>query len=483
MTLTRPARARRNARYTPLDADGPLPLDMVRAVPAIRRDPLRFLQDCVDRYGDLVAFPMPRTPVLLVNDPAGVRRVLQDGHRGYSKQTVQYGALSMVTGSGLLTADGEAWLRRRRLTQPAFHHGGLPAVAQAAGAAAEQLRAQWAAAPDGVLDLDAALLRAMLDVVGRTLFDADLAEVGRRVVDAVDDALHVVVARARSPLPGWVPTPSRARLRRAVATLDTVCLDVVRRRRKAGVADDATDLLALLLRSTAGSAAGSTEGSTRLSDRELRDELVTLVIAGHETVASALTWSLHLLSRDDAVRSRLAAELDGVLGGRAPQWADLPRLTYTRAVLDEALRLYPPAWVVTRRARVDDEVCGVAVPAGTMLIISPWLVHRRPQCWPDPQRFDPERFTGPAGRAARADYLPFGAGPRLCIGREFALVEAVLVLAGLLRGRRVSPVDADPPGVDALVTLRPRGGLRLRLEPVGASGPPSSAAGPPPARY
>jgi cytochrome P450 len=459
----RPAQARRNARYTPLDADGPLPTDMVRAVPAIRRDPLRFLQDCVDRHGDLVAFPMPRTPVLLVNDPGGVRRVLQEGHRRYGKQTVQYGALSMVTGSGLLTADGEEWLRRRRLVQPAFHQGGLPAVAQAAGAAAEQLRAQWAAAPDSVLDLDPAVLGAMLDVVGRTLFDADLAEVGRRVVAAVDDALQVVVARARSPLPGRLPTPSRARLRRAVAVLDTVCLDVVRRRREAGVSDDATDLLALLLRSTDGSA----QGATRLTDRELRDELVTLVIAGHETVASALTWSLHLLSRDDAVQSRLGAELDDVLGGRAPQWADLPRLAYTRAVLDETLRLYPPAWVVTRRAREDDEVCGVRVPAGTMVIISPWLVHRRPRSWPDPQRFDPERFSVPAARAAaRPDYLPFGAGPRLCIGREFALVEAVLVLAGLLRGRRVSPVDPEPPGVDALVTLRPRGGLRLRLTPV-----------------
>jgi len=449
---------RRNARYTPLDADGPLPTDMIRSVRAIGRDPLRFLEGCVQRYGDLVAFPMPRSPVLLVNDPAGVRRVLQEGHRGYCKQTVQYGALSLVTGSGLLTADGDAWLRRRRLVQPAFHHSGLPAVAAAAATAAEQLRAQWAAAPDGVLDLDSAVLRAMLDVVGRTLFDADLADVGRQVVAAVDDALHVVVARARSPLPAWLPTPSRARLRAAVQTLDAVCLDVVRRRRESGIRNDATDLLALLLRSS--------DASTGLTDRELRDELVTLVIAGHETVASALTWSLHLLSRDDDVQNRLAAELDDVLGGRAPGWDDLPRLTYTRAVVDEALRLYPPAWVVTRRARADDEVSGIAVPAGTLMIISPWLVHRRAQSWPDPERFDPQRFDperSAAGPAARADYLPFGAGPRLCIGREFALVEAVLVLAGLLRGRRVSPVDAVPPQVDALVTLRPRGGLRLRL--------------------
>jgi cytochrome P450 len=205
----------------------------------------------------------------------------------------------------------------------------------------------------------------------------------------------------------------------------------------------------------------------------VRDELVTLVIAGHETVASALTWTLHLLAAHPGAQDQVGAELDTVLGdgpgARPPGWNDLAALPYTRAVLDEALRLYPPAWVITRRAAADDALAGVDIPEGTLIILSPWLLHRRAASWPDPSAFDPARFLDAGGRAPGSrpsgDYLPFGAGPRLCIGRDLALVEGVLVLAGLLRGRRVSAVRTAPPRVEALVTLRPRGGLPLRLEP------------------
>ena len=455
---------RRNARYTPLDVDGPLPLDMIRAVPSIRRDPLRWLERAVARYGDLVAFPLPRTPVLLVNSASGARRVLQENHPNYTKQTIQYGALSLVTGTGLLTADGEPWLRHRRIMQPAFHHGGLDRVAEHTLVAAERLGRIWDDAPTGQpVDADAATVRAMLEVVGRTLFADDLAGAGEQVVTAVDEALRVVLARARSPLSngplGRLPSPSRRHLRRSVATLDRVCADVVRRRRRQGIGPEDGDLLAVLLRA-----------DDRLTDSEIRDELVTLVIAGHETVASSLTWTLHLLAGAPRVQERLQAELDAVLAGRAPRWSDLTALTYTRAVVDESLRLYPPAWVITRRARAADDLDGVAVPAGTLILISPWLLHRSATTWPDPLRFDPTRFLEPVEPAdpeigrRRAGYLPFGAGPRLCIGRDFALLEAVLVLAALLRQRTVRhPPGSPPPGVDALVTLRPRGGLPLLM--------------------
>jgi cytochrome P450 len=455
---------RRNARYTPLAVDGPLPADMVRAVPAIRRDPLAYLRGVTARYGDLVAFPMPRTPVLLVNDPAGAARVLRDNHRAWGKATVQYRALSAVTGTGLLTADGDEWRRRRRVAQPAFGHGALDGVAAQAVAAGDALRAEWdAAGPATPVDADAAAMRAMLAVVGRTLFAADLAPDARRVVGAVDTALHAVVRRSASPLTlgplDRLPTPSRRRLRRAVATLDAVAADLVARRRATPAAGD--DVLTLLLRAADAGV---------LTGRAVRDEIVTLVIAGHETVASCLTWTLHLLAAHPEAQCDLHAELDAVLGGRAPAWADLPALPYTRAVVEEALRLYPPAWVITRRALAGDVVAGVEVPAGTLAVLSPWLLHRRPACWPDPDRFDPARFLGsgaPAGPAAAdAGYLPFGAGPRLCIGRDLALVEAVLVVAALLRDREVArPPGAPEPRVDALVTLRPRGGLPLLLRP------------------
>jgi cytochrome P450 len=451
---------RRNARYTPLDVDGPLPLDMIRGVPSIMRDPLSWLERAVHTYGDLVAFPLPRTPVLLVNTPSGARRVLQENHRNYTKQTIQYGALSLVTGAGLLTADGEPWLRHRRIMQPAFHHGGLDQVAEHTLAAAERLKRVWDDVPTGQpVDADAATMRAMLEVVGRTLFAEDLADAGERVVAAVEEALRVVLARARSPLSngplGRLPSPSRRRLRRSVATLDEVCADVVRRRRKQGIAPEDGDLLAMLLRA-----------DDRLTDAEIRDELVTLVIAGHETVASSLTWTMHLLAGAPQVQERMHAELDAVLADRPPRWSDLPELSYTRAVVDESLRLYPPAWVITRRAQAADQVDGVAVPAGTLILISPWLLHRSAATWPDPLRFDPARFLGPESGRRRDGYLPFGAGPRLCIGRDFALVEAALVLAALLRDRTVRhPPFTARPAVDALITLRPRGGLPLLLSP------------------
>ncbi len=444
---------RPNARYTPLDAPGPLPVDMVRAVPAIRRDPIAFLAGLVERHGDAVAFPWPGRPVLLANSPAAARHVLVDNARGYTKETVQYGALSLVTGAGLLTADGPTWRTHRRLAQPAFHHGRLDGVAAASLGAARRLRAAFdAAGPDVPVDVDEQALRATLGVVGHVLVAQDLEDVGQRVVDAVDEALRAVVRRAQSPVPARVPTPGRRRMRRAVAHLDAVAADVVARRRARGVGDDDADLLGLLLRAD-------------LTDAEVRDELVTAVIAGHETVASNLTWTLHLLAGRPDVQAWLHAELDAVLDGREPAWDDLRALVRTRAVVEEALRLYPPAWVITRRATADDVVDGLAVPAGPLGLLSPWLLHRRADSWPDPLDFRPERFLD-AGGPARGDYVPFGAGPRLCIGRDFALVEATVVLAALLRDRTVArPPGAPEPVVDALVTLRPRGGLPLLLTP------------------
>lgn len=429
---------------------------MVRAVPAIRRDPLAYLAATVARYGDLVAFPLPRTPVLLVNTVAGARRVLVENHAAYSKQTVQYAALSLVTGVGLLTADGPQWRRVRRVDQPAFHHSRLPAVAEQAVLAAQRVRV---AVPPrgGVVDVDSAGLQATLEVVGHALFGAPVAQEGERVVAAVLDALDVVVARARTPLPvpAWAPTPGTRRLRRAVATLDAACEAVVTRRQEAGSGEADTDLLALLLRAS---------DAGMLSPGEVRDELVTMVIAGHETVASALTWTLHLLARDPEAQRRLHAELDDVLGGGAPGWDDVSRLVWTRAVVDESLRLFPPAWVVSRRATEADVVDGVTIPAGTLVILSPWLLHRRGDVFADPATFDPARFVGAGGREIpRGAYLPFGAGPRLCIGRDMALVETVLMVAALLRDLTVHPLRDVR--VEASVTLRPRGGLPLRFLP------------------
>lgn len=428
---------------------------MVRAVPSIRRAPHEFLAGIARRYGGTAAIPLPRTPVLVLHDPAGVRRVLVENARAYGKTTIQYSALATVTGAGLLASDGATWRRHRRTVQPAFHHGSLADVARATSRAATRMRAEIAARPAGVpvevLDLAS---RASLEVVGHTLAAADLSGIAQRLVDAVGRALELVVGRAQSPVPSSWPTPSRSALRRAVATIDEACAQILADRRDEGVGADPSDVVGLML------AAG-------LSEQEVRDELVTFVVAGHETVASSLTWTLDLLARNPSVQARVHAELSAVLGapgsGRNPEWEDLRHLRYLRAVVDESLRLYPPAWVVTRTALADDVVAGVPVPAGTLVIIGTWALHRDPDLWPSPEEFRPERFLD--GRR-ETGYVPFGAGPRLCIGRDLALVEEVLVLASLLRDHRVRPVPGDRPEVEALVTLRPRNGLRLFVDPL-----------------
>lgn len=454
-----PATARRNARFTEVEAEGPLPWHMVAAVPAIMRDPLSYLERTVARYGDVVPFPVNGRPAVLVNSVAGVRRVLQDNHRGYGKATIQYSSLALVTGAGLLTTDGELWRSHRRVMQPAFHRDTLAHVAAESVRAAELVRAEWDAAPGGVVDVDDVLMRATLHVVGRTLFGADLvdggAAEGHRLVAAVHEALAVVMRRATQPwtAPPGVPTPTARRLVRSRATLDEACAAMVRARRDRS--EPGHDVLGLLLH------AG-------LDDTEVRDELVTLVIAGHETVAASLTWTLRLLAEHPEVVGRVHAELDEVLGapgrGRPVGWEDLAALPVTRAVVDEGLRLYPPAWVITRRALADDVVDGVALPEGTLVITSPWLQHRREDLWPDARRFDVDRWLGSPPGARREGYVPFGAGPRLCIGRDFAVVESVMVLAELLRDRTVAPAGPRPE-VLASVTLRPRGGMHLAARP------------------
>lgn len=435
---------------------------MVRAVPAIRRDPLAFMARTVERHGDLVAFPMPGRGVLLVNRPAAAWQVLAAGERGWSKDTPQYGALSAVTGSGLLTSDGTAWRERRRMAQPAYGHASLHAVARASVRAGRTV-AEQVPPGGGVVDVEKALLTATLDVVAEALFGSTGVADGRRLVRAVLGALDVVVARVRTPwpVPRRAPTPGNRRLRRAVAALDETCAALVASRRAEVARGSSTvdDLLGVLL--------GAVDTGA-LSSSGLRDELVTTVIAGHETVATSLAWTLDLLARHPDVQASVHAEVDSVT---SPGWDNLARLPRTRAVVDEALRLYPPAWVITRRATTEHDLDGLAVPAGTLVILSPWLLHRA-ESWDDAEAFDPDRFGPSAPAPQRGSYLPFGAGPRLCIGRELALAESVLLLVSLLRTHRVDTVS---PGAvrrrtRALVTLRPDGGLPLRLSPRGGSG-------------
>jgi cytochrome P450 len=441
-------------------APGPTGREMLGAIRRMRRDTLGWLTEVADRYGDVVAFPVPGEPVLLLRHPDAVQHVLQTNNRNYGKRTIQYDTLSIITGRGLLTNDGDSWLRRRRLTQPAFHHQRLIAVGEEVAAAADRLDAQWQQVPNGaVVDVDAAMMRTALEVVGHSLFTTDFAADADRLIAAVLTGLDLVVARASTPhLPMSVPTPGNLRMRRAVRTLDEAVSPLIaaRRRRSDGPGDD---LLGAYL-----SAGGAEADGDRLTDAEIRDEVVTLIVAGHETVASSLTWTWHLLGQHPEIADAVAAEAAGVLGGRSATAADVSGLDLTRRVIDESMRLYPPAWVISRRALGDDVIAGTAIPAGTMLILSPFLTQHDARFWPDPEAFDPQRWCPEqtAGRH-RLAYFPFGAGPTLCIGRDFALLESVLLLATLAQHYRIAPVPGRTVTAEPLVTVRPQGGpLMLR---------------------
>ncbi|MBM3685449.1 MAG: cytochrome P450 [Actinobacteria bacterium] len=444
---------------TPATAPGPSGPQMLARLREIRSDPLGFLQRMTQVYGPVVQFPIPSPASYLVADPAAVRRVLVDRSRAYDKATVQYRSLSLVTGEGLLTTSGDIWRRQRRMVQPAFHRASLEAVVGHAAAATEELLVRWGDTSRGaVIDIDEAMMRVALETVAASLFGTDLSSDADRLARATLEALDVVVSSAQIPvrLPAW--TPSQRSLRRATRELDEAVHRMVQRR----LAETAprADLLGLLV--------AALDGEDPIPLREVRDELVSFMVAGHETAASALTWALWLLAGDPVSQQHAIVEVDEVLGGRSIRGDDLPNLAYLRAVIDEAMRLYPPVWLVTRRAMEPDVLGGREIPADSLVIMTPYLAQRDPRMWPEPERFDPERFLGEqrGGAADDAAYWPFGLGPRMCVGKDFAYLESISVLASLLQHVRVERVPGEPdPRAVPLVTLRPAGALPLIVRP------------------
>ncbi len=432
-------------------ASGPDLRALLRDLPTLRDDPLGFFVDLERRYGPVARLPFgPGRFAFLLSDPGAIQHVLQDQARRYTKRTFQYTTLSLVTGQGLLTSDGPVWLRQRRLMQPAFHRERLTGFTAPMNAAAAGLAERWSVAPDGQrVDVDRAMLALSLEIVGTTFFTTDLRADAPQLVSAVITALDHVIARSRNPFapPIWLPTPANRAFKRAVGALDDAVTRLIAERR---AGPPRPDLLQTLLDTR-------DEDGRPMQPRLLRDELVTLIVAGHETVASALTWAWALLAQHPAAADRLALEADAAASAGPLDPRDLP---FATAVFDEALRLYPPAWLITRQAAEDDDIEGLRVPAGSLVIVSPYVVQRRAALWPEPDRFRPERFLEAAPQ--RFAYLPFGAGPRLCIGQGFARLEGPLILANLARRVRLSTESALP-AIEPLVTLRPHGGLHLHV--------------------
>lgn len=439
---------------------GPTQQELLRRIPAIQSDTLSFLTDLSQRFGRVVGFRVAGLPVIVINHPEGVKHVLLDEHRRYSKETLQYKALSTVTGKGLLTNDGEPWLRQRRLAQPAFSRQRLARLDEIVIPATEAMLEQWKplAHSGQPVDIDAAMMRLTLQIVGKALFSIDLSRDAVNLTQATLTALDTIIYRARNVFspPAFIPTPRNLRFRRALKTLNCAVAEMVSSRRKAGQLGD--DLLGMFLQ------ARDEESGESMSDQQVRDEIMTMLIAGHETVASALTWTWYLLSRHPAEGIRARDEVHQVLGERPPTVGDLERLPSVGRIFAESLRLYPPAWVISRKAIHEDEVLGFTIPRNALVVISPYVVHRQVEFWPEPEKFHPERFiSGPAHRFA---YIPFGAGPRLCIGYQFATLEAQLIIARVLQQYALELVHPQAVRMDALVTLRPQGGLPMRLRKI-----------------
>jgi cytochrome P450 len=436
----------------------PMRLPVVGHLLSYTRNPLRFFERA-SKLGPLVRIDLTGMRAFLVNDPEIVEAILVTHNRRFAKDRFARD-LRRVLGAGLLTNEGEPWRRQRRLAQPAFHRDRIAGYAQTMVDLTRACADRWR---DGeARDAHADMMALTLDIVGKTLFGAD---VGARATE-IGECLERVTARYADPvamaIPAWdrLPTPLNLRFDASVRRLDEIVRGLLRSHR-AGTTGDGHDLLSMLM-------AARDEDGTRMSDDQLRDEAITLLLAGHETTALSLTYTWMLLARSPGVRARLESELDEVLGERDPTYTDVPRLVFLDRVVRESMRLYPPAWSLGREAAEDVEVGGRRFARGTWFWLIPWSMHRDARYYPDPARFDPDRWAGDFAKGLpRFAYFPFGGGPRQCIGNAFATMEAVLCLATLARRFRLEPLDPAKSGRDIdlvpTVTLRPKHGLPVRV--------------------
>lgn len=411
----------------------------------------------MSREGDAIKFRVLHQTLHLLTHPDHFRHVLVDKVKIYKKKTRGYRLMKKMVRNGLLTSEGAYWQRQRRLASPAFHRHRIAAFGDTMVRIAAETRGHWA---DGArIDVAHEMMEATLRIVTLTLLSRDSIGEANRVGDALSEGLSHITYRTLTPwaAPEWVPTPGNRRFNRAVDTLDEVVFGIIAERRRNGPNAAGEDLLDMLIGST------DEETGDGMTDEQLRDEILTIMLAGHETTAMSLTWTLHLLAQNPEIEAKLLAEVDSVLGGRVATMTDA--LPYADRVVQESMRLYPPAWIVARRAAEDDDFDGLRVREGDWVFLSPFVTHRRADFWPEPERFDPDRFL-PERVAARHRYawMPFIAGQRKCIGDQFALMEARLILVTLLQQWRFRSAPGHVAKPEPLLTLRPSGGMPMTLE-------------------
>lgn len=401
-------------------------------------------------------------PVVWLNDPAAIKQVLVDKVANYPKTEIERRFFVAVFGDGLLSSDGDTWRAHRRIMAPSFDPRSVAAYAPTMAWEAQAFRARWDTLPAGsTIDIARDMTSLTLKIIAQTMFSTDSDELAALIDDAVRRAQAALDVNLLDLLPIAGALRFRARertMKRIFSSLDAA-LDRLIGEREANSEGAPADLLTRLI------AAKDAETGASMSAREVRDQVVTIFLAGHETTAAAMTWVWYLLSQHPAQEARLHAELDQVLDGQAPGAEDVARLPYARMVVEEAMRLYPPApGVSNRQAQSADLIDGKPIRAGEVMLISSWLTHRNPKFWPDPERFDPERFSAERSKGRpRYAYLPFGAGPRVCIGAALSMTETVLILATLAQRYRLALASDQTIELQQIVTLRPRGGMRMAL--------------------
>jgi cytochrome P450 len=415
------------------------------------RDPLNATRRWARDHGDVVRLRIGTLRIYQLTHPEDIELVLRGNHRQYHKDRMTRN-LSGLLGEGLLTSEGEVWRRQRRLAQPAFQLDQITKYSTVMVALTQRLLESWQ--PGQTRDLHGDMMRLALEIVGQTLFGANVGGMADEVGRILEVAMHYFASPiSLFPWLAKLPTPLGRRYRQACRQLDTLMFKTIAHRRARGSEGD--DLLSRLL-------TVRDEDGTQMTDAQLRDELVTLFLAGHETTALAMSFVFYLLAQHPDAVTRLEAELDAVLGGRAPTAADVPRLRYTEWVVKEAMRLYPPAPGIGREALTDGEIRGYFVPRGTQLSLVQWVVQRDPRWFDQPDDFRPERWDNDlARRLPRGAYFPFGDGPRICIGNHFAMMEAVLILATTAQRYRLDLAPGYVLDLFPSVTLRPRHGVHV----------------------
>ena len=392
----------------------------------------------------------------LVSHPDAIETVLVTNHRNFIKHTFFWRHVTTMFGQGLLTAEGSHWVQQRKLIQPAFHRDRINSYGEVMVECSERMLEGWREGQ--TRDVHADMMRVTMEIVVRTLFGSGVSdEDATAVSDAFNVAIDEIAVRFQRPfkIPDWIPVPSNVRFNRAVRELDRLMYGLIRERRAS--AERGSDLLSMLVDT-------KDDNGEVMTDKQLRDEAITLFLAGHETTAIALSWTWYLLSENPAAAAKLHEELDRVLAGRAPTVEDLPRLEYANRVVLESMRLYPPAYAFGREALEDCEVAGYRVPKGSSVFMMPWILHRDARWFPNPEAFDPDRWQGDfAKRLPAFAYLPFGGGPRRCIGNSFAMMEAVLLLASIARRYALRLVPGHCVEPFASITLRPRYGMKMTV--------------------